>query len=238
MILEHKAEFQKALGTYHISSSGQAALKDLKLVLLMAATSTGRNRLSKHLVKSGKYYYIVSDTTRAPQVRDGALEQNGVQYFFRTEEEVLADLQAGNFLEAELIHDQQVSGISIRELKKAKASGKIAFTEVDIAGVTNIKKVKPDALAIFLLPPSYDEWRKRIASRGGLGPGELERRLATAKRFLEQAPKHGYFNYVIAEYAPHTAKIIDDLVAGLPNPHQARGEQIIRELLSELNKIV
>src|SRR5438105_3525800 len=127
--LKHHDEFEKILANYKISAHAQSVLEDLKLLLIMAGTSTGRSVTVRNLVESGRYHYIVSDTTRPPQIRDGKLEQNGVQYHFRTEEEFLHDLRAGNFLEAELIHDQQVSGISIRELEKAHRSGKIAFTE-------------------------------------------------------------------------------------------------------------
>lgn len=234
--LKHFKEFEETLADYKISEAGKSALHNVQLVLLMAATSTGRSLITRRLVQSGRYYYIVSDTTRPPQLRDGQLEQDGVQYYFRSEEELLADLKQGKFLEAELIHEQQVSGISIRELEKAKQSGKVAFTEVDIAGVRNIKQVKPDSIAVFLLPPSFEEWQRRMASRGGLAPGETKRRLATALHFLQEAPKAQYFQFVIAEDVEQTAKIIDDIVAGRPNPHQERGKKLIDSLLTQLEQ--
>jgi guanylate kinase len=234
--LKYYDEFKTILSDYQISDDGKAALANLRLVLLMAATSTGRSRISRSLVESGRYYYIISDTTRPPQLRDGQLEQDGVQYFFREEKDLLDDLKHGKFLEAELVHDQQISGISIRELEKAKVSGKVAFTEVDIAGVRNIKRVKPDSFAIFLLPPSFEEWQKRMASRGGLAPGETRRRLATAARFFEEAPKTGYFQYVITEEVEQTATIIDKIAAGEPNPHQERGKELLISLQEQLNQ--
>jgi len=237
MRLKYRVEFEKVLTNYTISPQAQEVLKDLQLVLLLAPTSTGRSVISRRLIDSGRYYYIVSDTTRPPQVRDGKLEQEGVQYHFKTEEEVLAGLKAGNFLEAELIHNQQVSGISIQELKKACRSGKIAFTEADMAGVTNVKLVKPDSIAVFLLPPSFTEWQRRIYGRGGATPAEIKRRLKTAARLLEKGPKLDYFKFVIAgDDVERTVRIIDDLAAGRPNPQQARGLELARQLLAELKK--
>ena len=237
MRLKYRVEFEKVLANYIISPQAQEVLKYLQLVLLLAPTSTGRSVISRRLIDSGRYYYIVSDTTRPPQVRDGKLEQEGVQYHFKTEEEVLAGLKAGNFLEAELIHNQQVSGISIQELKKACRSGKIAFTEADMAGVTNVKLVKPDSIAVFLLPPSFTEWQRRIYGRGGASPAEIKRRLKTAVRLLEKGPKLDYFKFVIAgDDVERTVRIIDDLAAGRPNPQQARGLELARQLLAELKK--
>src|SRR3989344_5488916 len=238
MRLKYRVEFEKVLANYIISPQAQEVLKYLQLVLLLAPTSTGRSVISRRLIDSGRYYYIVSDTTRPPQVRDGKLEQEGVQYHFKTEEEVLAGLKAGNFLEAELIHNQQVSGISIQELKKACRSGKIAFTEADMAGVANIKRVKPDSIAVFLLPPSFAEWQRRIFGRGGLTSAEIRRRLDTAARFLEQGPKYSYFEFVIAGDVEQTAKIINDLAADRPNPQRAQGIKLAHELLLELRKVL
>src|ERR1700712_1679606 len=154
MVLKHYTEFKEVLETYHVSDSAKATLEDLTLVLLLGPTSSGRNTIIEHQLKTGNYNFIVSDTTRPPRTNDGVLETNGNEYWFRSEEEVLADLKAGQFLEAELIHDQQVSGISIRELEKARAQNKIAITDVDLGGMHKIMLAKPDTIAVMVLPPS------------------------------------------------------------------------------------
>ncbi len=236
--LRYKKEFEDILEHYVVSDDAKVVLKDLPMVLIMGATGTGRSLLVQHMKDSGRYFYIVSDTTRPPQTRDGQLEQNGLQYFFRSEEEILADLKAGNFLEAELIHQQQVSGISMRELKKAAQSGKVAFTETDLAGVLNIKKAKADVIVIFLLPPSYGEWQKRIADRGGVSQAEANRRLKTAARFLREAPQYDFFQFVVAEDVGQSMAIIDGLTKGQSNPQQERGAELVKTLLKELEKAI
>lgn len=234
MQLKHYQEFKEVLDKYQISDRAQDAIKDLKLVLLLAATSSGRNTIIQHQVKTGRYYYIVSDTTRPPRENDGVLEQDGREYWFRAEEQLLTDLRAGEFLEAEIIHGQQVSGISIRELEKAGKEGKTAITDVDIQGMHNIVRVKPDTVAIMLLPPSFEEWQRRLAGRGQMRPDELKRRLQTAQKVFEDGLRQDYYHYVISENIEQSGGIIDAIVQGGPNPHQGRGRMLIEQLQSSL----
>jgi guanylate kinase len=187
-------QFEEALRNYSVSAEAIEDLEDLKLVLLLGPTSSGRNTIIRHLVGTGNYHYIVSDTTRPPRVNDGELEQNGREYWFRSEEEVLADIEAGDFLEAEIIHRQQVSGISIRELKKAKQEGKIAVTDIELEGVHNVMKVKPNTFAVMILPPSFEEWQKRLAHRGVMTPTEKSRRMETAYKIFQDGSVENYYH--------------------------------------------
>jgi guanylate kinase len=228
--LKHYSEFKAELEKYHVSESALSALEDIKLVLLIGLTSSGRGTILRHQVATGRYYYIVSDTTRPPRTNDGVAEQNGVEYWFRSEEEILEDIRQGMYLEAELIHGQQVSGISIRELKKAKAEGKIPIADVDLQGVHNIVKVKPDTEVIMIIPPSFEEWQRRLAKRGVMRPDEQRRRMETAQRILEDAQRERYYNFVISENVEQSAGIIDAIVEGKANPHQGRAAGIIDQI--------
>jgi guanylate kinase len=238
MTLKHYHEFKGLLQLYHMSERAQEALSGLRLILLVAPTSTGRNTVIKELLKQrgSEYYFIVSDTTRAPQIRDGKLEQDGINYFFRSEEDMLKDLQAGEFLEAALIHEQQVSGISVRELEKAKNLNKIAITDIEVKGADSVMRVKPDAKAVFLLPPSFEEWQDRMEMRGNMSEYELRNRLKSAAVELEAALAHDYYHFVIAEDVGQSAAIIDAIANNKSNPHQDRGEQIIHQLQHKLKQ--
>jgi guanylate kinase len=235
-MLKHYQEFQDVLEDYVTSERAKQVLQNMQLVLLIAATSSGKNTIIQHLIESGKYYYIVSDTTRQPRENDGVLEQNGKEYWFRTEEEVLADLKAGEYLEAEIIHGQQVSGISIRELEKAQVQGKIAITDIDLQGVHNVIKAKTDAIAIMVLPPSFEEWQRRLASRGKMRPDEQKRRLKTASNIFEDGLRQNYYDFVIAENVEQSGAIVDAIVAGKSNPHQGRAQGVIENLQSSLHE--
>jgi guanylate kinase len=234
--LKHHQEFKDVLANYHMSERAKTALEGLHLVLLVAATSTGRNTVINELVKNYDYYFIVSDTTRPPQFRDGKMEESGVQYFFRSEEDMLNDLKAGEFFEAELIHEQQVSGISIRELEKSKNLNKIAITDVDIGGINNALKAKPDIKPIFLLPPSFEEWQNRLTGRGRMTEHEVRNRLRTAEKIFDQGLHNNKFNFVIAEDVPHSAAVINDIVHGKMNPYQGKAVGLIHELQGRLQQ--
>ncbi|HET7827529.1 MAG TPA: hypothetical protein VFK97_01535 [Candidatus Saccharimonadales bacterium] len=235
MQLEHYQEFKDILAKYQISGRARQAIADLKLVLLLAPTSSGRNTIIRYQVKTGRYHYIVSDTTRPARVNDGVMEENGREYWFRSEAEMLRDLRAGEYLEAEVLHEQQVSGISIRELEKAKAEGKIAITDIDIEGIHNIIRAKPDTIAIMLLPPSFDEWQRRLAGRGPMPLDEQKRRLKTAQKIFQDGLAQDHYHFIIAENIEQSAGLIDAVVAAKPNPHQGRGRDLLRHLASALD---
>jgi guanylate kinase len=196
-------EFKIALSSYKLSSKALSTLKQTKLVLLTAATASGRNTIINELLKTGEYHYIVSDTTRKPRINNGIPERDGQEYWFRSEQDILADIKSGEFLEAEVIHGQQVSGISIRELQTANESNKIAITDIDIGGTRNILRLKPDTMAILVLPPSFDEWQRRIKERGDMHPEEYQRRLQTAVSIFESALDMKDFRIVINDTLTH-----------------------------------
>lgn len=234
--LRHRQEFKQLLPSYQISNRAKKAIAGLRLVLLIAPTSGGRNTIIRHLISDGGYHYIVSDTTRKPRVNDGTLEQNGKEYWFRSEEEILTDLRKGEYLEAELIHDQQVSAISIRELEKAKQQNKTAITDIELEGIHNVIRVKPDTKAIMVLPPSFEEWQRRIASRGHMNPHEYRRRLDTAHNIFSDAISQSYYNFVISENVMQSASIISSIADGGRNPHQDRGRSLAHHLLDQLQQ--
>lgn len=237
MNLKYYGQFQKILSNYQISDRAQKALDGLKLVLMVAPSSTGRNTMIRELLETGKYYFIVSDTTRPPQLRDGKMEENGVEYFFRSEEELLADLKAGEFLEAAIIHEQQVSGISIRELEKAKSHSQTAITDIEIVGMDNVIRAKPDSIAIFLLPPNFEEWQTRLNRRGKMTEEEVKNRLASAAKELEAALEHDYYNFIIADDLNRTVPLVDKIANGLTDENeQRRGHQVAKKLLEELQQ--
>lgn len=230
MNLEYHSEFQDVLEKYQISDRAKQVLDGLKLVLMVAPTSGGRNTIIKRKLQSGGYYYIVSDTTRPPRMNDGVLEQSGKEYWFRTEDQMLTDLKAGEFLEAELLHNQQVSGISIRELQKAKDARKVAITDVDLDGIHNVLRAKPDTIAIMLLPPSFDEWQRRLAGRGQMRPDEQRRRLETALKVFQDGLVNDCYHFIISEDIEQSAKLIDAIVNDKFNPHQGRGRSVLEHL--------
>lgn len=230
--LDHIDDFRQALAEYKLSESSDAVLKDLQLVLLVGPTSSGRNTIIRELVKTGAYHFVVSDTTRQPRINDGVPERDGVEYWFRTEQTMLKEIQDGEFLEAAIIHNQQVSGTSIRELEKAQRTGAIAINEVEIAGADNIHTIKPDATFIFSVPPGFDKWMYRLRNRGKLPENEIRRRLETACLEFDVALTRDYYHYIINDDVDETVAVVDSMVRlGLHDPGR---ESTARELVKQL----
>ncbi len=234
-VLHHKAEFEKLLDHYQPAHETIEILQTVPLVILLGVSGSGRNTIINHLVETERYKFIISDTTRPPKVRDGALEQDGVHYHFRTEEEVLRDLEQGKFLEAEIIHNQQVSGISIRELSTAVKSGKIPINEVDIAGTDNIRAAKRDTRFFFIVPPNYEEWMRRLGARETMSETEFTNRLETAIRVIEKGLSEDHFTFVINESSEASAHKIDEQVRGQRDiGHHTEARAVTEKLLADI----
>ena len=235
-VLTRLEEFQSILGTYKISDHAQKILEQTKLVVMSGLSGSGRNAVINRLVELYGYFFIVSDTTRPPKMRNGQLEQNGVHYFFRTEQEFLDDLKNGEFLEAEIIHDQQVSGVSIRELENAGRSGKIAIHDFEYGGANNVAHAKPDAHVIVLLPPSYNEWHERLVKREVMSEGELRNRMKTAQKVIENAFAKPNFKIVVNDDLETCVETIHKIV--IQNHYdevdEQNGKKVAEEILEQI----
>lgn len=231
--LTHKADFVDALHDYHPSDDAVRALSTMPLVILLSVTGGGRNTIINKLVETGRYHFIVSDTTRPPKVRNGVLEQDGVNYHFRSEEDILGDIRSGLYLEAELIHGQQVSGTSVAELLRAHASGKVPINEVDLGGTDAIAAVKPDTLFLFIVPPSFEEWMRRLKTRESMSEEELLNRLTTAVRMLRTVLASERFVFVVNDNLDEVVSTVDDYISGEVHAlHDTNARQRAEEILA------
>lgn len=234
--LKYLDQFQTALKDYQPSPEAVRLLEQTPLVIMLGVSGGGRNTIINHLVNSGHYQFIVSDTTRPPKLRDGRMEVEGVNYYFRSEETVLDDIQHGRFLEAEIIHKQQVSGISIRELQQVANSGKIPINEVDLGGTQSIRATKPDTYFFFIVPPSYKEWIYRLKGREVMGDEEFANRCQTAIAVLKEGLRQPDFTFVVNDSSHHSAEEIDAQVRGhrLDKGSHQEGRRVAGQILSEL----
>lgn len=233
--LKYRAEFEGVLANYHISTQGKKILAKLKLVILCGPSASGRNTIISQLLKRGGYSFIVSDTTRKPREDNGLLEQDGVNYWFRSELEMLAELKAGDFLEAEIIHKQQVSGISLRELRRAYDAGLIAITDVDIGGFKNIVSTKLDTIAILILPPSFNEWVRRINERSELPEREIRNRMETGRRIFAEAINNKQAIVIINDQLELTVNEVERLAHGGQPQNSSGARKLAARLLEQTN---
>ena len=128
-----------------------------------------------------------SATTRKP--RPG--EQNGVDYHFLTPEQFAQRVQAGEFVE-HATYSGNMYGTLRSELERRAQAGNPVVLEIEVQGARQVRESIPDAVAVFIAPPSLDALRARLVGRGTDGPEEVDERLRTAERELESQPEFGH----------------------------------------------
>ena len=118
----------------------------------------------------------VSATTREPR----AGEVDGVNYYFLTDDEFSRRVDAGEFVEWAQVHDHRY-GTLASEVDRNLERGHSLILEIDVQGALNVQKRFPEAVLIFIEPPSLDILRERLIGRGSETPASLELRLADAE---------------------------------------------------------
>jgi guanylate kinase len=134
-------------------------------------------------------YFSISYTTRQPR----GSEQNGREYFFVSRAEFEDMVRQGEFLEyADVFGHGDRYGTARRFLREAEQSGRDLLLDIDVQGAAQIKQKIPQAVSIFILPPNRGELEKRLRNRGLNKDDEIQRRLVTASREIENYSKYDY----------------------------------------------
>ncbi|MGV9612551.1 guanylate kinase [Nocardia xishanensis] len=153
-----------------------------RLVVLVGPSAVGKSTVVRCVrERLPELVFSVSATTRAP--RPG--EVDGLDYRFVSREQFDAMIEAGELLEWADIHGGlQRSGTPAGPVREAIDAGMPVLVEVDLEGARSVRRAMPDALLVFLAPPSWDELVSRLTSRGTESPEVIERRLQTARTEL------------------------------------------------------
>jgi guanylate kinase len=160
------------------------------LFVVAAPSGAGKSSLVKALLELDSHIQpSVSHTTRAPRGQ----EKHGREYFFVSESEFDAMVQADTFVEWAHVHNYRY-GTSKKAIEERMAQGADVILEIDYQGALQIKKIFTNAVTIFILPPSWEELRARLERRGEDSATVIEVRLANAA--LEVAHVH-QFDFVI-----------------------------------------
>ena len=166
-------------------------MDDLILLILSSPSGAGKTTLTKYLLDElPDFTFSVSHTTRKPRVG----EIDGVHYHFVERERFEALRDEGSFAEWAEVHGN-LYGTSIAEIARARSQGKrgIVF-DIDYQGARQIKAKRPDAVGVFILPPSLEVLRKRLEGRATDDPKVIERRFDHAKVEIEH---YGFFDYLL-----------------------------------------
>ncbi|MFL6002692.1 MAG: guanylate kinase [Nocardioides sp.] len=176
-----------------------------RLVVLAGPTAVGKGSVAAAVRERHPDVWIsVSATTRSP--RPG--EQEGVHYFFVSDDEFDGMVERGELLEWAVVHQSARYGTPRGPVEAALAAGRLALLEIDLQGARQVRSTMPDALFVFLKPPSWDELVRRLVGRGTETEAERTRRLETA---LEELAAEREFDVTVVNHEIHSAA--DELVA-------------------------
>lgn len=157
------------------------------LIVLSGFSGAGKGTIVKELIKQYGYQVSISATTRSP--REG--EVHGKDYYFKSKEEFEAMIEENGFIEwAKYVGNYY--GTPRAFVEEALNQGKNVILEIEVQGAMNIKEQYPDAILMFIAPPSAEILRERLIGRGTEDMETIEKRLNRAKEEVNDMEQYDY----------------------------------------------
>jgi guanylate kinase len=176
------------------------------LVVLSGPSGVGKDAaLSALKMLPRPWHFVITATTRSP--RPG--EQNGVDYIFLEPETFLKMKERDEFLECARVYGNWY-GVPRSQVRQALKDGKDVILKIDVQGAATVRRLAPEALAIFMLPGSFYELEQRLSRRMTESSPEMELRLQVARDELEQVR---HFDYRVINRTGHLEQAISDIDA-------------------------
>ena len=204
------------------------------LFIVSAPSGTGKTTLVAELVRTVPELVVSRSYTSRPP-RPG--EADGVDYNFVDDDRFTALVDAGGFLEWAAVFGFRY-GTGREDTERHRRAGRDVVLVIDVQGARQVREHCPDAVAIFVLPPSFRVLEERLRQRGGgdVGEQQIGRRLATARREVAASERYDYLvvndrvercvaelrSIVLAERA--RTPVVDDAVAGIVAAFRALDE--------------
>ncbi len=225
------------LDSYKMPAHAVELLQKARVTFVVGVSGAGKNTILKELLKTGKYKLIISHTTRQPRENHGILEQNGQDYHFIDGTKAKDMLKNEEFIEAK-VYSGNIYGTSLEEVEEAYAEGKIAVSDIEVQGVSEYMKVSSLVTPVFILPPNFETWQKRLKIRySGKEPDEtdMRKRMDTAKKELEEALSKDYFEFVVNDDLARAVAAVDEVAHGsLSTNKNQQARRLAEELLAKL----
>lgn len=178
------------------------------LVVVSGPSGVGKDAALKRM-RELKYpfYFLVTNTTR-PKRTD---EVDGLDYHFVTKEKFASMAESGEFLERAVVYGFDY-GNSRREVRQALERGQDVIMRIDVQGATTIKKLVPDAVFVFLLPPSMQALERRLRNRRTEPEEYLQIRLHAARLEINEVEKFDYSIVNEDDALDETAQMIQAII--------------------------
>ncbi len=161
-----------------------------RLFVVSGPSGSGKSSIVKELLEQLDLDFSVSATTRLP--RPG--ERHGDHYNFVSRRDFEAMIEDDEFFEW-AIYNNRFYGTPGTPIEAALAAGRDVLLDIDPQGARQVRDKRPDAVMVFIAPPSIDELERRLRRRGDTSDEEIEDRLAIARSEMEQAPE--IFDHIV-----------------------------------------
>lgn len=184
-----------------------------KIIVITAPSGAGKTSITKYLLNlyPGKLAFSISAATRKAR----GTEKNGVDYYFMDEADFTNKIQHDAFVEWEMVYEGKYYGTLKSELERIWNDGRVPVLDIDVKGAIHVQEQYPETtLSIFIEPPSVDELKRRLQSRGTESEESLNARVNKAS--YELSFKNA-FDYIIVN---------DDLKRA-----QKQAEEIVKAFL-------
>jgi guanylate kinase len=182
-----------------------------QLVIISGPSGVGKDAILVEMQRrtpSHDRHYVITCTTR-PR-RNG--EVDGVSYLFVSVDDFVRLRDNDNLLEASEVHGNWY-GTPRDQVQAALASGRDAILKIDVQGARKVRAAVPDALLIFVVPPSLDVLRERLLGRNTEASADLERRFEDAAHELARQDEYDHVVINETDLIERTAQAIDDIIA-------------------------
>ena len=201
------------------------------LTVISGPSGVGKGTVIKRLFEiEDDLYFSVSATTRKP--RPGEID--GVHYSFKTKEEFEHDIETGEMLEHATFNGNYY-GTPKSAIEQKLSEGKDIILDIEIQGAKNVKKMMPEAVLVYLLPPSIDELKNRLIGRNTEDAETIAGRLHTAKTELNEAPDL-YDYFIVNDLVDNAAIKIKDIIEGERCSKTAM-QEVLKQILEEAENL-
>lgn len=208
------------------------------LIVVSGPSGCGKSTIDQKLIESRDDTVMsISDTTRSPR----GDEKDGTSYNFISTEEFEQKIKDNKYLEYAIVHSNKYYGTPIEHIDELLSKGKNIILEIDIEGARKVNEKRPDAVFIFIMPPSMEILKKRLIGRKTETKEQVVERFKTAYKEINEVSKYNYVivNDDIEESLLKMNSIIECekcRVDRIEEVYLGNQEEMIHELLVDFDK--